>query len=383
MGMSRIGIMTLVALGALAGGLLGCSTSGATGSPGATASPSATTQPSAAPASATPVPSASANAANAPALLQVECDGTRVGVQTPAVRTQPDGIHIRVANTSGRELAFAIMDAFGGGSGSSVAVGGETFVYTFGTGSYRLTCGDAMSPFSVVDPDGLFTPTDCPAPGSGTIGTNDYQEGATGPRGALLDIARAQLHGLKSGDAVERAGYPEAAGDQLVRVVRDGEVLVVLRYSDDGQGGWLLGVMKICSGSDVTIGSPDDTGDPPSPSQAATGAPSGAFRLQRAPTNLGCDSLPSTYQVAIIRIDPDRAEPVWAEADRGKRLGVLWSAGFSADDDGRPVVVGPKGEVVARDGERIEIPGRAWPSLHGYFVCAGADDIYVLENAPG
>jgi hypothetical protein len=343
-----------------------------------TTSPSPSGPPSVGPTDATASSPATASPVSAVAVLQVDCDGSTVVIPTPRVKAAADGVHVHVTNASTGTIDYGIDDLFGGGFGDSLPPEGGTFAYAFGPGEYRLSCGAATATFAVVDPDGFYTPATCSDPGSGTIGSWDYAEGATGARGSLIDVAGKQLRGLKPGDVLEHAGYPEAAGAQLVRVVRDGEVLAVLTFTDDGHGGWLISTMRSCSGSDLTIASRDDSRSP-----APSAASSGAFGLQRAPTNLGCDSLPSTYPFAILRMDPTRPEAVWAEAAGGRHLEVFWSAGFRATDVTEPAVVGPKGDVVARDGERIEIPGGAWPSLHGYFLCAGADAIYVLEYAPG
>ena len=200
-------------------------------------------------------PSASPTASPAPASLEVACDGLTTKIPTPLVRAQVDGIHIQLANSSGRPLTFAIEDQFGG---EAIPVEGGSYVYAFGPGSYGLTCvesGIAFATFEVVDPDGLYTPAalECGAQSTETHGTIDYAEGATGPKGALLDIARQELRGLQSNDVVERAGYPGAAGAQWVRVVRDGHVVTVVTYLDDGHGGWLIGQTVSCSGSNVTV----------------------------------------------------------------------------------------------------------------------------------
>lgn len=205
--------------------------------------PSPSTEPA-----VTPAPTAAASPVEALSELQVACDGTRTEILTPLVRAQADGIHIDFANTSGRDLTFGIEGAFGGET--LPAVGG-TFVYTFGPGSYQITCAETLTGFVIVDPDGLYTSSEVGCAG-GTIGTSDYVAGARGPRGPLLDIARTQLHGLEPGDVVERAGYPQAAGTGLVRVVRQGQVVAVLEYADDGHGGWLISGTRACPGSNIT-----------------------------------------------------------------------------------------------------------------------------------
>jgi Kelch motif. len=198
--------------------------------------------------------SANPSASPVPASLQVACDGSTTAISTPLVKAQADGIHIQLANSSGRALTFAIENQFGG---ESIPVGGGTYVYTFGPGSYRLSCvesGSAFATFEVVDPDGFYTPIACDSTSGGsTIGSTDYVQGATGPKGALLDIARLELRGLQPADVVERAGYSKAAGTQWVRVVRDGHVVTIVGYLDDGHGGWLIGQTGTCSGSNVTV----------------------------------------------------------------------------------------------------------------------------------
>jgi hypothetical protein len=134
-------------------------------------------------------------------------------------------------------------------------VGTGTEVFTFGPGSYRLTCGGSASTFVVVDPDRLYTPTELIC-ATQTSSSMDYVAGARGPRGSVVAVAGAELRGLAPGDVVERAGYQQAAGDQLVRVVRGGQVVAVLQYSDDGHGGWLIGGIRACSGSGITITAP-------------------------------------------------------------------------------------------------------------------------------
>jgi len=220
--------------------------------PDVSPAPSTPARSSAEPTAAASISTVAASPVEAPSKLEVACDGTRTDIPTPLVRAQADGIHIHFANTSGHELAFGIEDATGLALlGDSIPVVGGTFVYTFGTGSYRLTCGGTQTAFAVVDPDRLYAPAELGC-ASGTTGMSDYVSGARGPRGSLLDVARTELRGLQSGDVVEHAGYPQAAGDQFVRVVRHGEVVAVLGYADDGHGGWLLGGTRACSGSNIT-----------------------------------------------------------------------------------------------------------------------------------
>lgn len=142
-------------------------------------------------------------------------------------------------------------------------------------------------------------------------------------------------------------------------------------------------------------------GDPvtsPSLAPSPLPPPASGIVLQRAPTNLGCDAIDPGYRSATIHIDPesdiylDIADPawdgthdranvdVWAEADNGARLAVYWTAGFNATDGNTPVIRGPRGEEVARDGAKID---EEFTRLTGYFTCGGPDALFVLEYAAG
>jgi hypothetical protein len=97
---------------------------------------------------------------------------------------------------------------------------------------------------------------------------------------------------------------------------------------------------------------------------------------------IGCDAIGVDYKSATIKIDAASDPDVWAETDAGKKLAIKWTDGFTATDGSPPVINGPKGEEVARDGTKIEVPADANPRLAGYFVCLGPDTLYVLETDP-
>ena len=213
--------------------------------------PSATSSAASASPSAAPSPTAAISPVETPAVLQVACDGTRTAIVVPVVRAQPDGVHVRFDNTSGAVLDYSIEDV----GGDSVPVAGGSFTFTFGPGDYKLSCAKDLVSFEVVDPAGIYKAAACADPGSGTTGTSDYGQGATGARGKVLDVARRQVRGLVAGDVVELAGYPQATGDRLVRVVHGATVLAVLSYADDGHGGWLLVREHSCAGSHIRVAS--------------------------------------------------------------------------------------------------------------------------------
>ena len=140
-----------------------------------------------------------------------------------------------------------------------------------------------------------------------------------------------------------------------------------------------------------------------SPSASATGA--APFVLQRAPDNLGCDAIGggTGYDSAILHIDPesdvyleinspawdgtsDRVNvDVWAEVETpsgenpqpvGTRLAVYWSPAFTAIGGDTPVIRGPRGEEVARDGTRMD---QEFTNRTGYGGCNSRDELYVLD----
>jgi hypothetical protein len=114
------------------------------------------------------------------------------------------------------------------------------------------------------------------------------------------------------------------------------------------------------------------------PSQIASGT--GIVLTRTGP--VGCDAIGVDYKSATIKIDAASDPDVWAETDTGKKIAVKWTEGFTATDASPPVINGPKGEEVARDGTKIDVPPDANPRLAGYFVCLGPDTLYVLATDP-
>jgi hypothetical protein len=85
---------------------------------------------------------------------------------------------------------------------------------------------------------------------------------------------------------------------------------------------------------------------------------------------IGSDAIGVDYKSATIKIDAASDPDVRAETDTGKKLAIDWTAGFSATDGSTPVIQGPKGAEVARDGTVIDVPDGAYPRLVGT-SCAG------------
>ena len=157
----------------------------------------------------------------------------------------------------------------------------------------------------------------------------------------------------------------------------------------------LLGLLLAAVVAAIGIGSRNDAPvvvvASPTASPAPTATAASTIVLRRAPDNLGCDSIASTYSSATIRIDPSAAEQVWAEIDTlvpdppdpenptlvGDRRLVYWSPSFSGGDASDPTVRDSSGAVVARDGTRT---GELQPP---YYLCAGNGDVYVLDHPLG
>ena len=130
---------------------------------------------------------------------------------------------------------------------------------------------------------------------------------------------------------------------------------------------------------------------PATPSVVASAEPSGApsqapgsgapLALRPAPPDLGCDAIPVDYRRVTFVVDASAADPVTAQTDTGRSLQTFWSAGFTGSA-AADAVRDPNGQVVAANGETLDIPEGALPRLHGYFVCPSMNAIYVLLQDP-
>ena len=143
----------------------------------------------------------------------------------------------------------------------------------------------------------------------------------------------------------------------------------------------VLGVLVLgCSPGAAPSASP---GAPSLSTSAGPSQPASAsgIVLQRT-EQAGCDTIGVDYKSATIRIDAASEPDVWADTDTGKKLAVNWTDGFTATDAAAPVINGPKGEEVARDGTVIVVPAAAYPRLVGYFVCLAPDALYIQETDP-
>jgi hypothetical protein len=136
------------------------------------------------------------------------------------------------------------------------------------------------------------------------------------------------------------------------------------------------------------LGACASTPQPPSsaaaPTLAAAGA--GAPSLNRAPADIGCDSIGWPDEVEPFgslpfRVDPAAADPVVSVTDTGVTLETWWVPGFEPGPDRS--VVGPDGEVVIRDGEVLTLVPMQNPELHGYSLCITPTSLSVMMPANG
>ncbi len=197
-------------------------------------------------------PEAENDAVALPDVARIVCqaDGPPL-VETPAVRPQPDGVHLEIVNETGKALYLALLTM-----GSDAPAGTSNRVLDAGPGALTVSCYDALNlgdgeppsaPLEVVDEDGVWVSTQlgCEEQFSQV---NDYAIGARGETSDPLEAARSAVegYGLEPDDVFESAGYPE---DEVVevRLVRADETLAVVFLVDDGAGKWLVGGMNGCS----------------------------------------------------------------------------------------------------------------------------------------
>jgi hypothetical protein len=117
------------------------------------------------------------------------------------------------------------------------------------------------------------------------------------------------------------------------------------------------------------------------PIGGAEGRPyDGTIQLHRQPARdedeVGCDTPGVPWRTFTIRIDPEALVHVWAEPDAGPidRYFLYWEPTFKGGTTEDPVVYGPNGEVVARDGDVIDIYDDH--SIGGYYYCYSSFTVY-------
>lgn len=198
--------------------------------------------------------------------LEITCDGSAVSMSTFAVEASEVGVKIDVTNAGSTTMTFAIAQEGGPASDASAEAidpGTHTGFRPLAPGRYEASCsfprmsgtntpGASMAgPFEVVDPNGFYVDATLGCPDSSGYGMSSASASAagdSGPRGEHgdpLQIVGAHLTGVEDGDRLQRAGYV-ASEAPLVRLLRDGTVVALVRLYDDGNGGWLFGDLEGC-----------------------------------------------------------------------------------------------------------------------------------------
>ena len=192
-----------------------------------------------------------------PDVAQIDCEVNGAKVLTTRVRPQPDGLHLNVENETGTELAFSVEESQTGGQGASAPTGSVDYVWSIPPGKVFVKCtNDEADPseiegamFEVVDEEGVWVSTSlADSCKEASMTTADYAIGAQGKEGGPVDIARRlfEKQGLRPGDVVESAGYPES-DETIVRVTRSGDVIATMSFLRDGAGGWLAENTTLCT----------------------------------------------------------------------------------------------------------------------------------------
>ena len=242
----------------------GCGAGTSLSSPPATASPSAAS-PSPSPVPSAPLPSpspastveppaptsppASIPPTTVPTTARLACDGTRTTLLDPVIRPQPEGVRFEVRNTSGRHLAFTIVDR----GGDNAPVGDTVLVWPLPPGTATVGCEDDLVQLLIVDPTSIYVPAepDC-ADGAATVLAIDYVEFAPSLKGDVVAVAKAKLSGLLPDDVVKRVGYP-ASAVPLVGVVRAGRLAAVTSFAGSASRGWLIDTLTACSDAGIGV----------------------------------------------------------------------------------------------------------------------------------
>ena len=114
-----------------------------------------------------------------------------------------------------------------------------------------------------------------------------------------------------------------------------------------------------------------------------------AGALNVIPANVACDSVgwpddAPRYRTVTFQIDRETPGYASAVTDTGAELEVLWAEGFRVGPGDDPTVVDADGDVVAADGETLEVPDDgSLPDLHGYLVCIRPERLTVTLQGPG
>jgi hypothetical protein len=108
--------------------------------------------------------------------------------------------------------------------------------------------------------------------------------------------------------------------------------------------------------------------------------------ILRTTASTACDAVGwpegvAPYRQITFRIDSTAPEIASALSDTGAELFVLWPEGSRAGPAPDRTVLGPDGDVVARDGQTIEVPPTSAPRVGRYAVCLTPSTLHVVLDA--
>ena len=192
-----------------------------------------------------------------PDVARVICRaGEAPTIETPAVKPQLDGVHVRFVNETGKGLTFSIEDPSEGGMGADAPQGTSAQVADLHPGTVSISCYDgytedgsevAQAPLEIVDEDGIWIPTRLQCESEFAFSqTSDYVSGARSKSDPLAAAEEALDGYTQQGDVVQPAGYPNTP-ERIYRLVRAGDILANVSLFRDGAGGWLPDTVTGCS----------------------------------------------------------------------------------------------------------------------------------------
>jgi hypothetical protein len=192
-----------------------------------------------------------------PDVARVVCRaGEAPMIETPGVKPQLDGVHLRFVTETGKDLTFSIEDPSEGGMGADAPQGTSTQVTDLHPGTVSISCYDAytddgsevaQAPLEIVDEDGIWISTRLQCASEFAFSqTVDYVSGARGKSDPLAAAEEALEAYGQEGDVVEPAEYPDTP-ERIYRLVRAGNILATVSLWKDGAGGWLSDTVTGCS----------------------------------------------------------------------------------------------------------------------------------------
>ncbi|HYG70858.1 MAG TPA: hypothetical protein VEC15_01045, partial [Actinomycetota bacterium] len=231
--------------------------------------------------------------ANAPDVLTVDCTSFVARLDTAVVRTQPDGLHLRIV---GDTIGFAIGTPGPDGTGEPTsAIGGtDQGSVALPPGQWGIKCGKGsaigslLAPFELIDPDDHYAPWELTcAAGSGSTFSSSVPTST--PHAEAIEQV---VTGLAEGDRIRGAGYGAETwrlGPEYV-VDRRGEAVARIVLGEEG-GVW-TGTVETCDGSGIELTATTDGASSPSPVAADI-------------LTVRCEGLGPALELAQVRLQDD------------------------------------------------------------------------------